>query len=597
MPVSTCHVRQGAINMRRSPRLLVLLVLGYLLLAQVTLAGAAVHTKGGPATAGSPLTDESVPLYGLFEAEITNPNTYANPFDFDEVELTATFTHSSSGRSLDFYGFHDGDGQGGQEGDVWKLRFMPDRTGTWEYAYSWSDGTTGGSGSFDVVDSGLPGPIRQASGNSKLWSTERGGTFIPYYVSVGRPYDLVDDSRIDPFLDYIGDTLGAKGVAIILVNRVWYECQDNENCSPTGLSFAMANWNKLDEFMDELGQRELGANVMFYSDDSAKPQFSGRSSLEQSLLKYTVARLAGYPFVTFDSGIDILEYRSDNWSDWFAQELYRLDPWDHPVGSRHGGGSGDFSCGNCTYDSRGDVHPDYSDILRVMQATTKPVFFTDRWREDYQRGNFDSERIRQIMWHAGVAGGPGFMIGGRNGSLRLSDYDSDLDSPRQLRAFSEFWHETVVDWRAFESCDSITDNRACFGERGEEYVIYLENSDPAEVDLSGAPGTFSVEWLNPREATYSVDDPVSASGAVSLPPPADDGGDWVLHLTRIGPTSVIEGDLNTDGAVNILDVQLCVNVVLGAETDPAIMARADVNDDRSVNILDVQNIVNIILGV
>jgi hypothetical protein len=55
-------------------------------------------------------------------------------------------------------------------------------------------------------------------------------------------------------------------------------------------------------------------------------------------------------------------------------------------------------------------------------------------------------------------------------------------------------------------------------------------------------------------------------------------------------------DLNGDGQVNVLDVQLSVNVFLGLQTDPAIVARADVNGDGAVNVLDVQAIANIVLS-
>jgi hypothetical protein len=44
--------------------------------------------------------------------------------------------------------------------------------------------------------------------------------------------------------------------------------------------------------------------------------------------------------------------------------------------------------------------------------------------------------------------------------------------------------------------------------------------------------------------------------------------------------------------VDVLDVQLCVNVFLGSETDPGIVAIADVNGDGGVNVLDVQVVVN-----
>jgi parallel beta-helix repeat protein len=59
----------------------------------------------------------------------------------------------------------------------------------------------------------------------------------------------------------------------------------------------------------------------------------------------------------------------------------------------------------------------------------------------------------------------------------------------------------------------------------------------------------------------------------------------------------LPADLNQDGQVDVLDTQLCVNVVLGTESDPVIVARADVNADGEVNVLDVQEIVNIMLAI
>lgn len=54
----------------------------------------------------------------------------------------------------------------------------------------------------------------------------------------------------------------------------------------------------------------------------------------------------------------------------------------------------------------------------------------------------------------------------------------------------------------------------------------------------------------------------------------------------------VSGDLNKDGLTNILDVQACVNHVLGKED---FGEAADVNKDGSVDILDLQCIVNIVL--
>jgi|GEM_PF-4025679 len=57
------------------------------------------------------------------------------------------------------------------------------------------------------------------------------------------------------------------------------------------------------------------------------------------------------------------------------------------------------------------------------------------------------------------------------------------------------------------------------------------------------------------------------------------------------------GDLNVDGAVNVVDVQLAVNIALGDRTDPIRVLRADLNGDGKVNVVDVQRVVNLALGV
>jgi hypothetical protein len=61
-------------------------------------------------------------------------------------------------------------------------------------------------------------------------------------------------------------------------------------------------------------------------------------------------------------------------------------------------------------------------------------------------------------------------------------------------------------------------------------------------------------------------------------------------MTVPGPSG--PADINLDGQVDVLDVQLCVNIILGTELDPAMIARADLNADGAVDVLDLQLIVN-----
>ena len=56
--------------------------------------------------------------------------------------------------------------------------------------------------------------------------------------------------------------------------------------------------------------------------------------------------------------------------------------------------------------------------------------------------------------------------------------------------------------------------------------------------------------------------------------------------------SLLSGDVNFDGVVNILDVVALINIVL---FDDEFDASADLNNDGVVNVIDVVQLVNLIL--
>src|SRR3954447_9628599 len=95
--------------------------------------------------------ERPVEQWGTFEVALDGPST-ANPFN--DVDLTARFTQRA--RTQTVPGFYDGDG-------VYRIRFMPDRTGEWRYETKSSrpelDGKTG---SFEATkpSAGNHGPVR-----------------------------------------------------------------------------------------------------------------------------------------------------------------------------------------------------------------------------------------------------------------------------------------------------------------------------------------------------------------------------------------------------------------------------------------------------
>lgn len=57
----------------------------------------------------------------------------------------------------------------------------------------------------------------------------------------------------------------------------------------------------------------------------------------------------------------------------------------------------------------------------------------------------------------------------------------------------------------------------------------------------------------------------------------------------------VPGDLNDDGKVDVSDVNIAINIILGQSTDEAVKALADLNGDNKVDVSDVNALINIIL--
>ena len=59
---------------------------------------------------------------------------------------------------------------------------------------------------------------------------------------------------------------------------------------------------------------------------------------------------------------------------------------------------------------------------------------------------------------------------------------------------------------------------------------------------------------------------------------------------------VLSGDVNDDGFVNITDVSMLINYLLGSEPNGFNAANANVNQDNDINISDATMLINMVLN-
>jgi hypothetical protein len=472
-------------------------------------------------------TAEEVGKWKRFEVSFENPSWSGNPFD---LELTAVFTHVPSGRSLTQLGFYAGD-------NVWKIYFMPDDLGEWTFLTSSPDSDLDEqSGAFTCVDSDLPGRLI-AEGNR--WMLEESGEHVaPILLPTREWFKRTDtENGIDDFILWTKNTAGAMIIGTTLVYFSHAQDEVPYIKGEEGITFNIEMWDRLNSHYDYLRDQGMGAYIMFYSDDLDSPNAYGiepQSPEEMRLFRYAVARFSAYPIVMWDTGIDIAETRDFGWIDWFATWFNSNDPWEHFVSSRSSGGSGGKLPNDATYYSDGTATlPNHDDVVDHWSDLDIPLAYTDRWRENFTRGNFDPAKIRRAAWEVGLVGGTAVYFGGNDNSGYLNEnYATDLEAAATLGHRNRFFRDHITDLAQLTPHDEMiaSGNQVILSaDPVREYVAYDWNGGSFSIDLSEITGAFTAVWYNPRTGAISSAGVVEAGDTVAFTTP--DNQDWVLHLT------------------------------------------------------------------
>jgi collagenase-like protein with putative collagen-binding domain len=160
---------------------------------------------------------------------------------------------------------------------------------------------------------------------------------------------------------------------------------------------------------------------------------------------------------------------------------------------------------------------------------------------------YSSDDTRKfVLWGHLMAGGAGveYYFG-----YQLPDNDIVAENFRSRdrswdfgRIALTFFRDQRIPLVEMASVDELVGNprhdnsKWALAKRGELYLVYLPTGGPADLDLSGVSGRFSVNWFDPENGGALTRGPVTTvtgGGHASLgAPPGRPGGDWLAVVRR-----------------------------------------------------------------
>ena len=259
-------------------------------------------------------------------------------------------------------------------------------------------------------------------------------------------------------------------------------------------------------------------------------------------------------------------------------------------------------CKNLTGDLR------FTDVSRMVYLTNHDQNYSSTMTAQYGNNVYAFTVLTFTLY-----GMPMLYNGQETGYLMNRKLDYFNRTPINWNTVDNKMLNTVKALTAFKhSCDALIDN----GDRSSEVkflttsnnnvIAYTRhhNNQTALMVLNLGTGsvTASVYGLDPGEWKLAIDVDNIAAGMTAIPVTFNTtqsftvpAGGYKVYYKGEPIVPALVGDVNDDGEVNIGDVTMIINVILGGDIDADMLARADVNVDGEVNISDVNRVIDIIL--
>jgi hypothetical protein len=490
----------------------------------------------------------TVPQWGCFEVAVANPRSYANPYE--DVTLAVTFTRPDSS-TVAFWGFYDG-------GNTWRIRLMPDQTGTWRYQARFSDGAAQADGTFTCVGSDIPGMISAYHANPMWFGFKDGDAVLVRSLQVGERFlaegGAGDALRREMFLDWaqsqgynmlsiagcLPNRDSGSGGQVAVTSALWDA--DRQQPNPPA-------YRRLESLLGALAARQMMVYPAsgFFGRDSEFPRGQANQDL---YLRYTLARLGSYwNMVWIVGGPEPLRgsdpYLSREEIDRLGRRIKAMDPFGHLLCVSNAAGNDVFkdagwtSCGVLQGPRTANLRR-LSRVLLQNHSSSKPLYAQQTlWPGSRRQADYSADELRKDAYVLMMSGAMvnladmgGSPASGLSGTLDLSQrVQARHDIVKQVWDF----FGSIPFWRMTPRQD-LVDNGYCLAEPGRMYLVYLDAPGTVTVDITD--GMYRVKWIDARN-TADVREAGIISSRRDLTSPQEED-DWLLSLTRV---EIVAGEI------------------------------------------------------
>ncbi|HXH20055.1 MAG TPA: DUF5060 domain-containing protein, partial [Chitinophagales bacterium] len=298
------------------------------------------------------------------------------------------------------------------------------------------------------------------------------------------------------------------------------------------------------------------------------------NSIRKLYYKELISRYAHHLGVVWNMGEENTNSDAERAS--FAQYFHEHDPYENPVSLHNWNNTAltfyDGILSNSSYLQYFEVASLQGDGTQYHRwakllgddseaAGKKWVICGDEQTPDvlYNLSNLNSLR-KNTLWGNLMGGGGGveWYFGYQDaqgfGDLQSEDFSMVAALWEQTKYALDFFHNYLPFYEMQSDSSLFTATNGfnypggyCFQKAGEVYAVYIKpgfSNVTVSLNLTGAPGTYTVKWYNPRTGGALIDGSVttiSGGGNVSLGTnPVNDSNDWVVlvkNTSLVTPTA------------------------------------------------------------